>query len=205
MKSKKYYAYLIPSSGKRGFTEKWPECEAMVKGVRGARYQSFFSISDAKEWLKAGANYEISEKKARKKLKTGLYFDAGTGRGHGVEISVTDENKKNLLHKSLPASEINRFGKHLLPAGFTNNYGELLALKHAFRVAEKIGVKKIFGDSKLIIDYWSKGAAKTRALPAKTTALIKEVVSARKKFEKMGGEIGRISGSENPADLGFHR
>ena len=42
-----------------------------------------------------------SAAKPRPTLEPGIYFDAGTGRGAGVEISVTDEQGKNLLHKAL--------------------------------------------------------------------------------------------------------
>jgi ribonuclease HI len=203
VKKIKYYAYFIPSNGKHGVTDDWTTCERMVKGVVGARFKSFENKAEAERWLAGGAFYES---RPHKKLEPGIYFDAGTGRGEGVEISVTDESGKNLLHKALSKSEVNRFGKHLVenPAA-TNNYGELLALRSALEIAHKLKVKKIFGDSKLVIEYWSKWRIKRNELPEETVALATEVAELREEFEAKGGSIERISGDDNPADLGFHR
>lgn len=199
---KKYYAYFVPSEGRQGITDDWGECEKIVSGKVGARYKAFEVREDAEQWLAQGAMYE--NKKATK-LERGIYFDAGTGRGEGVEVSVTDEKGRNLLHKALSREELNRFGKHLLDdSSATNNYGELLALKYALKIAQKEKVKKIFGDSRLVIDYWSKWRVKRKDLPAATAALADEVSAMREKFEKKGGAVTRIAGAHNPADLGFH-
>ncbi len=214
MKSSKnrYYAYFVPDRTKvvSGITEDWKTCEKLVSGKTGARYKGFTTRSAADAWLGQGAVYEA---KPRPNLEPGIYFDAGTGRGDGVEISVTDEYGKNLLHKALPKSDLNRFGKHLVRLGngnrdgardATNNYGELLALRYAIEIAHAAGVKKIFGDSKLVIDYWSRWKMKRKELPEETVALADEVSARREAFEADGGTVGRISGDHNPADLGFH-
>jgi ribonuclease HI len=136
----------------------------------------------------------------------GIYFDAGTGRGDGVEVSVTDEKGKNLLHKAVSKFELNQFGKHLIKSDTaTNNYGELLALRYALEIAKKMKVKHIFGDSRLVIDYWSKWRIKAKELSEETVELAHEVAELREKFESGGGTIERIGGGHNPADLGFHR
>ncbi len=198
----KFYAYLLPN-GAFGVAHSWSSCEKMVSGVRGARYRGFASQSDARTWLVKGASYEI---RTRKKQMPGIYFDAGTGRGEGVEISVTDEQGKNLLHKAIKSGDLNFFGKHRVRENHaTNNYGELLALRYALLIAKKERVKRIFGDSKLVIDYWSRHRAKRKTLPRETVRLIDEVAELRKQFEARGGTIARISGNDNPADLGFHR
>jgi ribonuclease HI len=215
-KKKKYYAYFVPlfgarasgnaSAPKSGVADDWTACEKLVSGKVGARFKGFERRSDAEAWLADGAMYESKLAKPRPKLEQGIYFDAGTGRGDGVEISVTDEHGKNLLHKAISHNELNNFGKHLVgDAAATNNYGELLALHYALEIAHKERIKKIFGDSKLVIDYWSKWHIKRKDLPEETVALADEVSRVREIFEKAGGTIGRISGDYNPADLGFHR
>jgi ribonuclease HI len=123
-----------------------------------------------------------------------------------VEVSVTDERGKNLLHKTLAASALNTFGKHVVDnADATNNYGELLALRYAIEVARATRVKHVFGDSKLVIEFWSQWRIKRKDLPEETVVLADEVSRAREAFEKAGGIVERISGDFNPADLGFHR
>jgi ribonuclease HI len=202
VKKNKYYAYLL-LSGKSGVAEGWNACEKIVSGVPRARYRGFASKEDARAWLHEGARYKI---KIYKKPDPGIYFDAGTGRGEGVEVSVTNETGKNLLYKALRKKDLNFFGKHRVrDDNATNNYGELLALWYALKVAKKEEVKKIFGDSKLVIDYWSRRHAKRKALPHKTVRLLDEVAKLRERFEAAGGSILRIKGGDNPADLGFHR
>ncbi|MGD1003205.1 MAG: viroplasmin family protein [Minisyncoccia bacterium] len=206
-KKKKYYAYFVPGGvSKHGVTDSWTVCEKFVSGKTGARFRAFDSRSDAEAWLKNGARYEAKRALPRPKLKPGIYFDAGTGRGAGVEVSVTDERGKNLLHKTLAPSALNKFGKYLVGnADATNNYGELLALRYAIEIARATRVKYVFGDSKLAIEFWSQWRIKRKDLPEKTVALADDVSRAREVFEKMGGTVERISGDYNPADLGFHR
>jgi ribonuclease HI len=199
---KKYYAYVVPN-GVSGVTDDWKKCGKIVSGVRGAKYRGFESKEEAMRWLAQGAHYEA---KQVKKLEPGIYFDAGTGRGTGVEISVTDEKGKNLLHKVFASNKLNRFGKHLVDdVRATNNYGELLALRYALVIAKKEGIKKIMGDSRLVIDYWSRWHVKRKELPEETVQLARELAAMRDGFEKHDGTIERISGAHNPADLGFHR
>ncbi len=204
MKSKKYYACFIPSKDVKRITDNWNDCEKLVSGVKGARYRGFNTQKEAEEWLGSGAEYETKQR-IKTKLESGIYFDAGTGRGEGVEISLTDEKGEDLLDKVLPKKKINRHRKHLIVGNVTNNYGELLAASYALKLALKEGVKKIFGDSRLVIDYWSKGVIKRKELPAKTVKLADKVLKQRKEFESLGGEMLRVPGADNPADLGFHR
>ena len=194
---------LKPTSG---ITDEWKKCEKMVIGRTGARFKAFESREDAEAWLGNGARYEPKPAQSMTKLQHGVYFDAGTGRGEGVEISVTDQDGKNLLHKALSKQQLNQFGKHLVAnEAATNNYGELLALRYALEIAKKLKVKNIFGDSRLVIDYWSKWRMKRNELPEETVALASEVAKLREAFEAEGGSVERIPGGRNPADLGFHR
>lgn len=199
MAKKKYYAYQV--GDKKGIVDNWADCEKIVAGVPGAKFKGFVIQEEAEKWLDAGADYS----KKHIGLEKGIYFDAGTGAGNGVEISVTDENGDSLLYKVLPEKEINSRGFHLLGKDTTNNFGELLACKYALEIAIEDKTLKIFGDSRLVVEYWSKGFIKKDNLPEETIKLSHEVKTLRKKFESYGGEIVLISGSSNPADLGFHK
>lgn len=168
--------------------DNWPDCQKIVAGVSGAKFKAFLTLKEAERWLAAGADYSIKHIAAKK----GIYFDAGTGAGRGVEINVTDEKGRGLLDK-------------IALKNVTNNFGELLACKYALQIAEKEGIKKIFGDSKLIIESWSNGFLNKKGLPIETVRLVKEVKELRDEFERAGGKIGFIPGASNPADLGFHR
>ena len=72
-------------------------------------------------------------------------------------------------------------------------------------ISLKTDVKNIFGDSKLILEYWSKGIGKLGSLDERTVELIKLVKELRITYEQKGGKVFYVSGVYNPADLGFHR
>lgn len=200
IRTKKYYAYWLSDKNKSGISDNWKECEKIVSG-KNARYKSFKSKKEAENWLKKGAEYVI---RPVKKIERGIYFDSGTGRNQTVEVSVTNEEGDNFLNEAPLKVKINEFGKHPV-SGVTNNYGELLACKYALQIATKQGIKKIFSDSRLVLDYWSRGFIKKKELPRRTVKLAEEVTELRKNFENSGGEMGFIEGDYNPADLGFHR
>jgi len=193
-KKTKYYAYLVGS--KQGIVNTWDECQSIVSGNQ-AKYKSFETKEEAQKWLDLGADYSIKRVATQK----GIFFDAGTGGGQGVEINVTNENGDKLLVDFL---DVNEKGHHLVKGNASNNYGELLACKYALEIAIKQNIKKVFGDSKLILDFWSKGYIK-KSVGEETLNLASQVKKLRRKFEKQGGKLLYISGGSNPADLGFHR
>lgn len=204
----KVYAYSV--EGREGIARTWAECEARVKG-RSARYKGFETEAAARAWLAAGAPYEhkaVKKEVARAALpKDALYFDSGTGRGEGTEIAVTDAEGTPLLHLVAPAHDLTPRGTHFLPQGSTNNRGELTACLLAMRAARKIGLKKVCGDSALVLDYWSKGHVTTqkRAEDFDLYKLAQRTAAERRLFEQDGGKLIKIPGALNPADLGFHR
>lgn len=200
-KKNKYYAYFIESEKKSGITESWDNCKNIVAGKK-SRYMGFPLLSEAEEWLNKGASYEV---KIKPILEKGIYFDAGTGRGIGVEVKVTDENGVNILSLVVPQDKINPFGNYTAKEGSTNNFGELLGCYIALKAAQKNGALSIFGDSKLIIDYWSKGMIKRTEVAQDTVQLADKVKVLREEFEARGGKLSHISGDYNPADLGFHK
>lgn len=214
--AKKFYAYFFNEEN-LGIVESWEECKTVVQNSK-ARYKSFPSYSEAKVWLKAGAKYEnkkISSESIKAKLEEGIYFDAGTGRGQGVEVRITDKNGRSLIHilesdnfnKFLKKNSwfINEFDNIQLTKDKTNNFGELLGLYLALECAKNLNLNKIFGDSKLVISYWSKGQFQAGNLNQETVSLIKKVTENRRKFEFYNASVEHISGDINPADLGFHK
>jgi len=199
MPKKKYYAYQVDKI--QGITESWPECQKIVSGIPGAKYKSFESEGEARRWLEAGANYQIKHIAA----ESGIYFDAGTGLDLGMDAPAGFKLPGSFYR--VPEELFYNFSKghYQIPGKVTNNYGELLACKYALRIALGDNSSKIFGDSALIIDYWSKGYIKNDNNDPETIALANEVKKQRWQFENRGGEVIRISGGSNPADLGFHR
>ena len=208
-KNKKFYAYFIIDTNENGILENWSDCQKKVSGKK-ARYKSFKTFLEAEKWLNSGANYEKKEKTDLTELyselnRDAIYFDAGTGRGNGVEVRLTDFNGNSLLYKIMNEKNINEVGNYYVADTRTNNFGELVGIYTAFAYAKKYDTKVICGDSSLIIEYWSKGQYNSSNLENDTIELIKKVTLMRHEFEKKGGTVKKISGDVNPADLGFHK
>ena len=208
-RNQKFYAYFIINTNENEILENWAECQKKVSGKK-ARYKSFKSLLEAQEWLNSGANYEKKEKKDLTKLyseleREAIYFDAGTGRGNGVEVRLTDFDSNSLLYKIMNEKNINEFGNYYVANTRTNNFGELVGIYTAFVYAKKYGTKIICGDSSLVIEYWTKGRYNSSNLESDTVELIKKTALMRNEFEKRGGTVKKISGDVNPADLGFHK
>lgn len=195
-----FYAYIL--NNKKGIVEDWESCKALVNGVSGAKFKKFKTLVEANAFINNG---EIE-------LENAIYFDAGTGRGRGVEVRVTDKNKNSLIpflkenRKDIidfflkKGWNINEFSNIELGNNYTNNFGELLGCYVALIIANIKGENKIFGDSNLVIAYWSKGICN---IEDKETLKLIEVVS--KLRNNFNGKIEYISGDINPADLGFHK
>ena len=195
-----FYAYIL--NDKKGIVEDWESCKALVNGVSGAKFKKFKTLVEANVFINNG---EIE-------LEDAIYFDAGTGRGRGVEVRVTDKNKNSLIpflkenRKDIidfflkKGWNINEFSNIELGNNYTNNFGELLGCYLALIIANIKGENKIFGDSNLVIAYWSKGICN---IDDKETLKLIEVVS--KLRNNFNGKIEHISGDINPADLGFHK
>ncbi|AHH11043.1 ribonuclease H family protein [Borrelia coriaceae] len=193
---KKYYACILNDKEKMIFTS-WEECKKTITGQKN-KIKSFKTKEEAKNWLSRDGKRDV--------YPTGIYFDSGTGRGKGVEIKVVNEKGISIINKVIDQNLINEHNNYYVKNfdGISNNYGELLGLYIALKIALQEEQKKIFGDSKLVIDYWSKGFF-NKNLNTNTIKLIQNVTKLRHIFEEKGGEVLLISGDNNIADLGFHK
>lgn len=205
--SKKFYAFA--TGGEEGIVESWTECSLRVQG-RPARYKGFPTREAAQTWLDGGAVYEekgrVKQRQQEELPDDAIYFDAGTGRGLGTESRVTDRAGTPLTWMALEPHELTPEG-NLRLKGRTNNYGELTAFCLACEIAMKQGKKLILGDSKLVIEYWSKGfvSRKVQERDPDLIEVVKRAKALRARFEATGGRVAHVSGDVNPADLGFHR
>ena len=147
------------------------------------------------------------QRSSKERWSETVYFDSGTGRGEGVEIKVVDSSGRNLTPLVVPKDRLTQHGTARLSPGRTNNFGELLACYHALKAALKFGYGKVAGDSRLVLDYWSKGhiTSKTARSNPDLVKLAQKTARLRRLFEQAGGRLEYVEGKENPADLGFHR
>jgi ribonuclease HI len=123
-------------------------------------------------------------------------------------VNVTDREGVPLAHLAAPEEGATTpQGTVVLGRGRTNNYGELYACLLALRTAARTGSQHLFGDSRLVLDFWSRGHVSTdkRARDPALAALAARVKAEREAFERRGGALAHVPGGRNPADLGHHR
>ena len=133
--AQKFYAYYLVDANESGITESWNECERITKGNK-ARYKSFKTFVEAEKWLSNGAEYETKKGSTSRKddlaekylqlEKDAIYFDAGTGRGNGVEVRVTDYDGSPLHQEIIGYAKVNEHGNYYSADNRTNNFGELV-------------------------------------------------------------------------------
>ncbi|WP_461207686.1 ribonuclease H1 domain-containing protein [Clostridium sp. DL1XJH146] len=97
--AKKYYAVKYgehPSTGKvikDKILSTWPECQKVVKGVKGAKYKSFSTIKEAEEFLKLGnmvfeKGKEEYDKDAVHAYVDGSYIHSDLKYSYGLVITL---------------------------------------------------------------------------------------------------------------------
>ena len=65
---KKYYAYFLEDENIKGMVDNWDKCKSLVHGKK-ARYKSFPTEKEGKQWLESGAHYEKKTGEQSPKLK----------------------------------------------------------------------------------------------------------------------------------------
>lgn len=139
---------------------------------------------------------------------------------HGSFASVVDTNGRDLIDKYSSYFDdfdflcwfdlVEHRGKKVYSVSFSdvtsqqNNGAELLAAVLGVLIALEYNYSTVCSDSSLIVDHWSR--KKSDKIKDKRKKKIQHLlVDLVKVFEKRGGELVKISGDDNLADLGYHR
>lgn len=149
---------------------------------------------------------------------TVLYCDGGHNNATGkvAYASVVDGDSKDMLLDNILEMEgkivdlpVGR--RRVLIANFSdvtrqqNNGAELIAFYSALVIGIRDGYKTINCDSDLLVKFWSKKITPKPGMDKRKLDFVKRVIDLRKEFERNGGEIVKIPGKDNLADLGYHR
>jgi len=203
-----------------GVYKTWTECKEQTDGFSGASFKKFSTREDADISFSGQVAESVPEKREDEFC---IYVDGAHNKVTRDEAwgSVVDQNGKDLIEpykhllddmvlttKNLPVGT-----RTLIIAKFNDvstqqiNGAELLSLIAGIRIAKEIKCLTVCSDSKLMTDYWSKRLkpeSKLKMDPLKSN-WVEYLIKIRQNFEKIGGKIEKISGDDNPADLGFHK
>jgi len=164
-KGKKFY--VVWSGLNPGIYHSWDDCQAQIKGVKGAVYKSFDSKEEA-ERAYASPAYEYVKRSPSKSSQARLLggdkspfvaTDAPSVSALAVDAACSG-NPGPMEYRGVylgDGKEIFHFG----PVHGTNNIGEFLAIVHALALLDKQGLKMtIYSDSRTASVGYARNAAR---------------------------------------------
>ena len=159
MAKKKYY--VVWNGLNPGIYRSWDDCQAQIKGVKGAVYKSFDSKEEA-ERAYASPAYSYMKKKADTPTFTLDTLPPVVERYALAVDAACSGNPGPMEYRGVylgDGKEIFHFG----PVHGTNNIGEFLAIVHALAMLDKQGLKMtIYSDSRTAISWVRKKCCKTQ-------------------------------------------
>lgn len=173
--------YVVWSGIQPGIYQRWTDCEAQIKGVKGARYKSFPTLQAAEEAYKSGPEPITPKPRSTSGPKTpraGTYItrsicvDAACSGNPGVleYQGVYTQSKQQLFHQKFPLG--------------TNNIGEFLGIVHGLAFLKQQGEHEmpIYSDSVNAIKWVIQKKCKTTLPENKKTASLYEVIRRAEKW-----------------------
>ena len=172
--------YVVWSGLNPGIYHSWDDCQAQIKGVKGAVYKSFDSKEEAErayaspayEYVKkthpnppqqvAPSNSPKGENSNSAKATSSPLGEPGMGIYALAVDAACSGNPGPMEYRGVylgDGKEIFHFG----PVYGTNNIGEFLAIVHALALLDKQGLKMtIYSDSRTAISWVRKKCCKTQ-------------------------------------------
>lgn len=173
--------YVVWSGIQPGIYQRWSDCEAQIKGVKGARYKSFPTLQAAEEAYKTEPDPITPKPRTRSGSKNlqpssiihrSISVDAACSGNPGVleYQGVYTQSKQQLFHQKFPLG--------------TNNIGEFLGIVHALAFLKQKGEHEmpIYSDSVNAIKWVIQKKCKTTLPENKKTASLYEVIRRAEKW-----------------------
>ena len=153
--------YVVWNGLTPGIYRSWEDCQAQIKGVKGAVYKSFDSKEEA-ERAYASPAYAYMKKKTETPTFTIDTLPPVVERYALAVDAACSGNPGPMEYRGVylgDGKEIFHFG----PVHGTNNIGEFLAIVHALAMLDKQGLKMtIYSDSRTAISWVRKKCCKTQ-------------------------------------------
>ena len=153
--------YVVWNGLTPGIYHSWDDCQAQIKGVKGAVYKSFDSREEA-ERAYASPAYAYMKKKSETPTFTLDTLPPVVQRYALAVDAACSGNPGPMEYRGVylgDGKEIFHFG----PVHGTNNIGEFLAIVHALAMLDKQGLKMtIYSDSRTAISWVRKKCCKTQ-------------------------------------------
>lgn len=176
--------YAVKKGYKVGLFNNWPECQAAVKGYKGAVYKGFEEKTEALAWLNTE---EIKSGPSSSAQLTGIDFEVYTD---GSYVNGRYSYGYAFIKNGEIVLEGNGVGEDLEAAGMRNVAGEIAAVRHAVEKAAALNARiRIYHDYSGI-SLWVTGEWQAKN---KFTQAYAEFMRTHKgvyEFQKVAGHSG---------------
>jgi ribonuclease H-related protein len=182
--------YVVKEGYKQGIFDNWPECQAAVKGYRGAVYKGFETIAEAHAWNnKVSVAESVAESSAEGSVLSGKDYD--------YEV-YTDGSYRNgkysygyvFVKEGQVVYEGNGGGENLEAAVMRNVAGEIAAVIHAVKKAASLNTRiRIYHDYSGI-SHWVTGAWQAKNKFTQAYVKFMKEHQGLYSFEKVAGHSG---------------
>ena len=167
--------YVVWNGLTPGIYRSWDDCQAQIKGVKGAVYKSFDSKEEA-ERAYASPAYAYMKKKTDTPTYTLDTLPSVVERYALAVDAACSGNPGPMEYRGVYLGDgTERF--HFGPVHGTNNIGEFLAIVHALAMLDKQGLKMtIYSDSRTAISWVRKKCCKTQLERTEETELLFQLI-----------------------------
>jgi ribonuclease H-related protein len=182
--------YVVKEGYKQGIFDNWLECQAAVKGYRGAVFKGFETIDEAHAWNnKVSVAESVAESSAEGSVQSGkdyeyeVYTDGSYRNGKYSYGYVFVKEGQVIL-------EGNGGGENLEAAVMRNVAGEIAAVIHAVKKAASLNTRiRIYHDYSGI-SLWVTGAWQAKNKFTQAYVKFMKEHQGLYSFEKVAGHSG---------------
>ncbi|EHQ90070.1 viroplasmin family protein [Desulfosporosinus youngiae] len=182
--------YIVKKGHKTGIFDNWAECQASVKGYKGAVFKGFETKAEALEWLNGSEDTtprQDSGNEDRAKTARDVDFDVYTDGSYAkgkYSYGYAFVKDGRIVHEN------NGVGEDLEAAGMRNVAGEIAAVCHAVEKAKSLNVRiRIYHDYSGI-SHWVTGDWQAKNKFTQAYVAFMRAHHGLYEFQKVAGHSG---------------
>lgn len=187
--AKKQKYYVVWQGNQPGIYDSWAECEKQIKGVTGAKYKSYESLTLAEQAFRVGPELAASVVEKQTKGESILTVDdegmtvvRQNAEGAAPELdaiavdAACSGNPGVMEYQGVYVASRTQLFHYKSPVG-TNNIGEFLAIVHGLAYLKKNNLSQpIYSDSVNAINWVKAKQCRTKLALTEETAKLYEVI-----------------------------
>ncbi len=177
--AKKKKFYVVWKGKHPGIFESWDDCQAQIKGVKGAQYKAFDSFEAAKKAYNGNYQDYKGGKKGTEALSPAELLRIGTPNVHSISVDAASSGNPGVMeYRGVETSSKKTLFKQGPFQEATNNIGEFLAIVHGLAfLKEKKSNRVIYSDSRTAMSWVRKKKCNTKLKKTKANQTVFDLIN----------------------------